>query len=128
MVLRNRLTDDFFDGLFSPTFNTMFESDLSRNESGDVIMEIDVPGFNKENLSIEVVDGIMTIQGETEKRKIFKRYSLNGIEDINASIKDGVLTLIFAEQKKVVKKIELQDEFHQTQIEHKEEKEKDDII
>lgn len=123
-MLRNRLSDDFFEGLFLPTFNTMFESNFSKNEDGDTIMEIEVPGFNKENLAIEVIDGIMTIQGETATRKVFKRYSLNGVEDISASIKDGILTLIFVEQKKVAKKIELTDGINQ--IEHQ--VERDDIV
>ena len=56
--------------------------------------QIDVPGFNKDNLKVEVSDNLLTINGETESRKYHKQYSLSRhVTDIEASILDGVLTI-----------------------------------
>lgn len=100
-------SESLLEKLFNPTFNTMFESVYDRDDDGNIKMEIEVPGFNKDNLSVEVSDGIMTIEGKAGKRNIYKQYSIGNIEDVKASIKDGILTLTLIEQVKRVKRITL---------------------
>lgn len=93
---------DTFGSLMND-FDNIFSCDdrCSTNERGDVIYTLDVPGFNKDNLKVEVAEGILTISGESEVRKkssygrgrIMKRFEVGRIEDAEAVIKDGVLTV-----------------------------------
>ena len=91
---------------FSSTFD-LFESMLEDFDSAfgrkccvkdnTVSYEFEVPGFNKDNLTVDIADGFVTINGEREvgdsKRKIFERIQVGEVEDVKASMKDGLLTL-----------------------------------
>ena len=117
--------DDPFDNLmdnFFKDFNHMFgsERDCCRvDEDDNVIYTLDVPGFNKDNLSVEVADGVLTISGKSEVRaensygrsEIMKRYTVGDIESAKASIKDGILTvkLEYPNKEVKVKQIEISD-------------------
>ena len=81
--------------------------DYDRDENGNIVVEVEVPGFNKDNLNVEIVDGYINIHGETDKRTYQKHFAIRNIEDVNASIKDGILSLTLIEQNKQVKKIAL---------------------
>lgn len=100
-------SESILDKLFNPTFNTAFECAYNRNEDGNIEMEIEVPGFNKDTLNVEVSEGILTVEGKTDKRQVYKQYQIGNIEDVQAKIQDGVLTLTLMEQEKQVKRIAL---------------------
>lgn len=87
------------DDFFKPTFNTFFECNCKTDDDGNAVLEIEVPGFNKDNINVEVGENILSISGETETRKLFKRYSIGDVEDINAHIQDGILTITLIEAK-----------------------------
>lgn len=99
--------ENILDKLFNPVFNTQFESVCQRNKDGNIEMEIEVPGFNKGNLNVEISEGILTVEGKTDQRQIYKQFQLGNVEDVNAIVKDGVLTLTLMETQKQVKRIEL---------------------
>ncbi len=89
---------DFFDS--SPK--------VEKTPEGDSKVVLDVPGFNKDNLKVELEDGVLTIKGEKPERKYFKQYYVNTrVNDIAASIVDGELTLTLKYPKAEVKQIEL---------------------
>ena len=105
---KNDLISSFFDDeFFRPTFNTFFDSNWKQDDDGNHRLEIEVPGFNQENLNVEMADGILTVKGETENRKIYKRYQLGNVQDVDASIKDGILSLKLITPKAETKQIEL---------------------
>lgn len=87
--------------------NSYYTAEYDRDENGNIVFEIEVPGFNKDNLNVEITDGFLTVRGETEKRQYFKQFTLNNVEDVSATIKDGILTLTLSEPEKQVRKIEL---------------------
>jgi HSP20 family molecular chaperone IbpA len=101
------LSENILDKLFNPTFNTMFESAYQRDDDGNIKLEIEVPGFNKDNLNVEISEGILTVEGKAGQRQIYKQYSIGNIEDIQATVKDGILSLKLIEQEKQVKRIAL---------------------
>ncbi len=101
------LTESILDKLFNPVFNTTFESAYSRDDDGNIKLEIEVPGFNKDNLNVEVSEGILTVEGRAGQRQIYKQFSIGNIEDVQASVQDGILTLKLIEQEKQVKRIAL---------------------
>lgn len=104
----NFLSNLFNDNFLSDTITNFFDSAWKRDKDGNEVFEVEVPGFNKDNLSVELKDGILTIEGKTDIRRIFKRYTIGNIQDVKASIADGILSLTIIEpEAKTVKKIEL---------------------
>lgn len=113
--------DDFGFGKLDRMFSSMmsdFDSmfgEVYRVEDGKVVYEIECPGFNESNLSVEVADGFVTIQGErkVEKEKfagqktLYKRISVGDVQEVEATIKDGILTLTLTYPKTESKKIQI---------------------
>ncbi len=111
--LRNYNPMKIFDGIFNEFFedfdlkfptdylsSEFFHSDVLRGDDNTIY--VDVPGFNKENLSVEFNNGLIEISGENETgRKISKKIKIgnNLSELVNAEVKDGVLKLEFEENK-----------------------------
>jgi HSP20 family molecular chaperone IbpA len=101
---------DDVDGMFRNLwtgFENIFSDTRYLNKEGDIVFEIEVPGFNKENLSVEIADGILTVQGERNiegdhvgQRKIYKRLQVGRSEEVDAEIKDGILYLCLKQPKK----------------------------
>ena len=110
------LFDDFFDDPFFHREDKhampMMKTDIRENENNYVI-EVDLPGFEKENIKIDVEDGYLNIHAsvnssndEEEKGKFIRRERYSGecsrsfyvgkdvlSEDIKATFKNGILTL-----------------------------------
>lgn len=122
MLLANRnynLFDDFFrDPFFSRPFENassqIMKTDIHEKD-GNYVIDMELPGYGKENIKADLKDGYMTItaaRNETKEEKDAKgncirkeRYtgSCNRSfyvgdqitqEDIKASFKDGILTMI----------------------------------
>ena len=116
--------DDFFDD-FAPMPKTRgmdMKCDIYE-KGGKVNIELDVPGFDKKDIKLDVDDGILTIEATKEEEKeddeknyyrkervygSFKRqFSVGNIDEekINAKFDNGVLTISFPkEEKKETKK------------------------
>lgn len=106
---RNWEVDTLFDNLYSG-INDFF-GDFRYKKDGNLVYEIECPGFNKENLTVEVDDGILTVQGSRgegdRKREIFKRMNVSNSEEVEAEIKDGILTLTFKQPEKKTTKLDI---------------------
>jgi HSP20 family protein len=97
-LFRNDFMDSFFED-----FNRMFDSCCYETDEGACIYELEVPGFNKDNLDVEISKGVLTISGEREvsgdsyagKRKVFKQLQIGEIDEdeVEAQIADGILRL-----------------------------------
>ena len=118
-VFKDDTFDGFMDGFFRDFNNMFYNDDCCKVEDDNVIYTLDVPGFNKDNLNVEVSEGVLTISGESEVRKenfhgrskILKRFTVGEVEKASAVIKDGILTVKLEYPKKEinVKKIEISD-------------------
>ena len=109
----NRMFNDFFTDssslLSNPAKNWSPEVDIYEKE-GKVVIEADLPGIEKKDISIRVEDGILTLKGErtleeeTEEKNIYRRERFYGsferafrisprtdVESIDAEFKNGVL-------------------------------------
>ena len=117
MIPRRRNDFDLFEDMFRDPFFTESESRTMKTdirEKGDkYLIDIDLPGYDKENIKISVEDGYLTVQAtidsndeEKEKGKFVRRERYMGTcsrsfyvgedvksEDIKASFKKGILTL-----------------------------------
>ena len=116
--------DVFADPFFSEKENRIMRTDLKEKE-GKYYLEIDIPGFDKEDIKIELQDGYLTISAEKDDEredkhaKYLKRERFSGMcsrsyyvgdnvkeEDIKANFKNGILTIEFPKEpeNKVVEK------------------------
>ena len=124
--------DDFFRGKDKMNFQLM-KTDIREDEK-EYLLEVDLPGYKKEDIKIDVTDGYVTIHAKTtdeindeEKGKYVRRERFMGEctrsfyvgddvkeDEIKASFKNGILKLevpkINPEDKKEEKKyIEISD-------------------
>ena len=116
--------DVFADPFFSEKENRIMRTDL-KEKDGKYYLEIDIPGFDKEDIKIELQDGYLTISAEKDDEKedkhakYLKRERFSGMcsrsyyvgeniteEDIKANFKNGILTVEFPKEpeKKVEEK------------------------
>ena len=117
-IFENNFTDNFFDDMFRFPFDHMSNSDVS-SMSTDVQefddryqMELELPGYTKEDISAELRDGYLTVSAAhsdnkdekdnngkyirkeryygTCQRSFYVGHDITE-EDIHAAFKDGVL-------------------------------------
>ena len=119
MMPRNNFGFDLFVEMFKDPFfsrrenqNAVMKTDI-REKDGDYLMDIDLPGFSKDDISAELHDGYMTVTAKKEENNDEKddkgnyihreryagscsrRFYVGDISeaDIKASFKDGTLHL-----------------------------------
>lgn len=115
--LEGLFQEDLSEDLFSimlEDFNSVFGEKFVKVDDGVYITQLEVPGFNKSNLTVKIGDGYATIKGERElsqenyigKSKVLKRFAVGDPKDVKASVKNGILTLTLwydvTKSKKVV--------------------------
>lgn len=135
---RNQLTrpettsfmDDFFRPFFGlDNFTSTFSVDV-KDEGDKYVLEADLPGVKREDVNVDVNDGVLTISAEwnTEKKderrhgyvinerrsgRASRSFTLENVKEneISAEYKDGVLCLTMPkinETEKVARRIEIQ--------------------
>ena len=118
LIPRRFYLDDFFDDFVSREDSKMKCDIYEKN--GDYHIEMEVPGFNKEDINIEVQDGYLKVSAEKNKTdeveeknyirkersvgKYQRSFYLGNLDSdkIEASFKDGILKIVvpkIAEEK-----------------------------
>ena len=129
---RFNVLDDMFDDVFSKEKKEMMQTDV-KEKNGFYIIDMNIPGCDKKDIQIELKDGYLTITAtinnetnEEENENYIHRERFYGKcsrsfyagenikeEDINASYKNGILTLTFpkniVKEKEEKKYIEISD-------------------
>lgn len=121
--------DDFFRSFFGTDVSTNAMRVDVKDEGDHYLLEADMPGIKKEDVSIEVNDGVLTISAQTKQSREEKKenyvfserrsgsfsrsFTLNGIDEekISATCEDGVLKLTLpklGEEVKTGRRIEVQ--------------------
>lgn len=105
------------DGLFSSMFRDFdMMSGTVTYQSADnrVMFEIECPGFNKDNINVEVADGLATVKGERKiegrhagMKSIYQRITVGQPESVDAKLKDGILYIEATYPEKKKDKIEI---------------------
>ncbi len=119
--------DNFFDEIESPKkLDKMMKCDIYE-EDNNYVIEMDVPGFKKEDINMELDDGYLKISAEKKSdseekdgkkyvrrerhcySKCERQFYVGNIkdEDIKAKFKDGILKISVPkeEEKKETKKV-----------------------
>lgn len=110
MLPRKFYFDDFVDSLMESEKNSMMNCDIYEKE-GNYVVEMDLPGFNKEDIKLECNKGNVIITAEKKheeedktkkylrRERSYGKYSrsfyLGDIdqENINANFDNGTLTI-----------------------------------
>ena len=100
----NSAIDSIFENTFKDNFSIGYLAkartsyNIKETENGTVI-EVPMVGIPKENVSVELTDGTLTVTGKVDgntTRKVNARFSLSPNtlpENISSSLKDGLLTI-----------------------------------
>ena len=116
--------DDFFDDFAPmPKFKNLDMKCDIYEKGGNVHIELEVPGYDKNDIKLDVDNRVLTIEGHTSSekedkdKKYFRKERVSGSfrrqftigdvneKDIHASFNNGVLKVTFPkEQKKESKK------------------------
>ena len=120
------LGDDFFDNFFEPTVKNQMKCDIYEKD-GKYNIEIDIPGFDKNDIKVECDNGYLTISAEKneeendEGKNYIRRERRSGsfsrsfyvgdidADKIDAEFKKGTLKLVVPklEEKETKKQIEI---------------------
>lgn len=125
MMIPRKRNYDIFDSFFEDPFfergerrhQEVMKTDI-KEKDGNYVLEIDVPGYNKEDIQIELENGYLTVTAkanttidEEKEGYIYKEryigessrsfYAGESIkeEDVKASFKNGTLTLTFPKEE-----------------------------
>ena len=77
LMPRKYYLEDFFDDFVTQKDNSIMKCDIYES-NGNYNIEMDIPGYNKEDITIECEDGILTISAEknneSEEKDENKKY------------------------------------------------------
>ena len=133
-ILSNDFMDDFFGvprvtgfgRSYDDSFSRMMTTDVKESDNGYQV-DMNLPGFAKEDIKAELKDGYLTIKAETNQNndeqdddgKYIRRERYTGScsrsfyvgeditqEDIKAAFKDGVLSLSIPKKEAIPQKDE----------------------
>jgi HSP20 family protein len=99
-----------FDPLSSLRGPWAFDYDVTRTERGYEV-DVPVPGFGPGEIDIAYQDNVVTVTGKSQRRTFTRSFTVPedvDAEKIEASVKDGMLTLMLDRRpEKQPKKIEV---------------------
>ena len=117
IIPRKYFLDDFFDDFVSSKENLFMKCDIYEKE-GVINIEVEVPGFDKNNINIECKDGYLTIDAKREinnetdeknyirKERSYGKYTrtfyLGDIDEdsIEAKYNNGILCITVPKEEK----------------------------
>lgn len=121
LISRNFYLDDIFEDFISPFKQTQMKCDIYEKD-GDYHIEIDIPGFEKKDINLEVKDGYLIISAEKQDKvkdegkdyirrerkygKYQRSFYIGDVESekIEAEFKDGLLKILVPKIEEVIDK------------------------
>jgi HSP20 family protein len=121
LISRNFYLDDIFEDFISPFKETQMKCDIYEKD-GDYHIEIDIPGFEKKDINLEVKDGYLIISAEKQDKvkdegkdyirrerkygKYQRSFYIGDVESekIEAEFKDGLLKILVPKIEEVIDK------------------------
>ena len=93
MLIRNNLFDDFFGDMFDDPFfnrgyapqNQLMKTDI-RERDGQYLLEIEVPGFTKEDVKAELKNGYLTITADRKEPEAGRTGHAGAYQPVRADV------------------------------------------
>jgi HSP20 family protein len=122
IIPRKFYLDDIFDDFMAPARDNNMKCDVYEKE-GKYHIELDTPGFTKDDISIEVKDGCLVISAEKKEEtedkdknyirrersygKYQRSFNLGDLdsENIEAEFKNGILKITVPKKAEAPKKV-----------------------
>lgn len=108
----SNILDEFLDSFveYPVYYVTMPNVRSDIRKTADSI-ELDLPGFEKDQIAITAKSGYILVEAVSDERKVTKMFSMkSGLdpENITAQYRNGVLKILLPESSKVEKKIKIE--------------------
>ena len=118
LVPRKFFLDDFFDDL-EPTYRNMTMKCDIYEKDNKYFLEMDIPGYKKEDIDIDCENGYLTVTAEHEEKddeedkSYIRKERVNGKnvrkfyigevdeENITAEFKDGILKVVVPKKEEI---------------------------
>ena len=108
----SNILDDFLNSFVEyPVYYVSMpeiRSDIRKTKDG---FELDLPGFEKEQIEISIKSGTLHVEAKSEDRTVTRMVSLSKVvnpEDVKAHYRNGVLTIAITSKEVPEKKIEIE--------------------
>ena len=113
--------DNFFNRDIQGAFGAGIKADIRETER-EYVIEAEMPGFNREDIGVELVDDRLTISANREDRtdeegrdyirrerrygSVKRSFSVQGIrpEEVRAEYRDGILHIILPKNEETIKR------------------------
>ena len=102
----DRMAQNFWDSWDWPVWKTSMTPAMNvYQEEGELVVKIEVPGMNQDEIDISFKDGVLTVIAEknedTDERKEYLKYHRTvtlpvevDVEDVSATLENGLLEAI----------------------------------
>lgn len=115
LIPRKFYLDDIFDDFMAPERSNAMKCDIYEKE-GKYHIEMDIPGFNKEDIKLDCDNGYLTVSAKKESKtedkdkkyirreRVYSKFTRSfylddALEDsIDAEFKDGTLHIVVAKK------------------------------
>ena len=108
----SNILDDFLNSFVEyPVYYVSMpeiRSDIRKTKDG---FELDLPGFEKEQIEISIKSGTLHVEAKSKDRTVAKMFSIShqvGPDDVKAHYRNGVLTIAITSKEVLEKKIEIE--------------------
>ena len=102
-ILKHLLEDKDFSLWSTAATNYDITSDHMEVTDLELKMEFEIPGFGKDEVSINIEEGVLVMNAENDKRHFSRKYKINAsfdTESTSAELKNGILTVKIPKVKK----------------------------
>jgi HSP20 family molecular chaperone IbpA len=102
-ILKHLLEDKDFSLWSTAATNYDITNDHMEVTDLELKMEFEIPGFEKDEVSINIEEGVLVMNAENDKRHFSRKYKINAsfdTESTSAELKNGILTVKIPKVKK----------------------------
>lgn len=116
-MLAHYLVDKYFDRLLESDYSPSYTANqyMQTSDENQVVIEMTVPGIDKEDLKVDVVEDVLTVEAKPKIKSRFAKelkqsWNLSkdiDVDNIAAELKNGLLVLTLPKLKPAKKTVNI---------------------